>query len=166
MASRHVALTCCVVVLAGLTACATSGSPSRSPSPQLPTAAAHATKSQSLRRTTPAEILGSWRLVSGSIDGLAIAPQPDAPVTLIFHGEKTVNGDSGCNGFGLVDVAMEPGKIGASDLVTEHVGCGGAVGITEERYYDALLRAREFGLVDGHLHLFGRGVRLELEPAS
>lgn len=113
--------------------------------------------------STPAPALdGTWRLVSGSLDGSPIDQIDGAEPTLHVDG-TAVGGRSGCN---IYDgrVAIDGSAITVSALSMTEMGCDADRMALETAYLAALGRV-EMGVRDGdRLTLGGAGVQLDFAP--
>lgn len=108
---------------------------------------------------------GVWVFEQGTVDGEAIAPVPDAPVTLEVS-SGVVSGNAGCNTYGIeADVYAGSFTLYPDRQITE-MACDPAVMSAEAIYWQALQRTSIYTLESEKLELEGEDVFLTFRRAG
>jgi heat shock protein HslJ len=107
-----------------------------------------------------ADLVGtSWKLTQ--LDGQPVA---DAVNSTLVISADSIGGNGGCNTYGG-NLAQTPDGIDISQVFSTMMACDGLQ--QEQAFFAALEAADAYTLVDGNLHLLGKGsVLAELTPAS
>ena len=113
--------------------------------------------------STDADPSGAWQLASATVDGLALEPLDDHPITAMIDA-STIGGRSACNEYGgRIEIAGDGiviGQLGGTDMA-----CGPEeVMVLEQSYLAALGRVRTIEVVGGQLALRGQAVDLRFDP--
>lgn len=83
------------------------------------------------------DMVGSWQLTSGEVDGNELAPTDGAPVTLDVDEDLRVSGQSACNVYeGSVEV--DGGAVTFSPLASTLMACPEPLMDLETQYFAAL----------------------------
>lgn len=114
--------------------------------------------------TGPLDATGTWRLESGTTDGVAVPLLPDYPVTLIVEGSR-VAGTSACNGYGA-DLVVENGRTVVGQMSSTAMACEPDVMASELAYTAALARVDTATMDGDALVLSGPGVSLRFAPVA
>lgn len=112
----------------------------------------------------PLDATGTWRLASGTTDGVAIPLLPEYPVTLIVEGSR-IGGTSACNGYGA-ELVAENGRIVLGGLGSTAMLCKPDVMASEMAYTAALARVDAAAMDGESLVLSGPGVALRFEAVA
>lgn len=105
----------------------------------------------------------SWLLTGGSVDGAALTPIADAPVTLAFQEDGTAGGTAACNGYGGA-VTVSGGNLAFPEgFMQTQMWCEGSMDL-ESSFLGALARATAFQATTDLLVLTGAGVELRFAP--
>lgn len=114
---------------------------------------------------TPDSADGSWRLVSGSIEGSPIVPVPGWDVTMDVDGTR-VGGRAACNSYGGTVEAGEDGSFAVGELSWTEMACEPDVMDVEQAVLRALLAVTSFELADGRLTVQGADAVLSFETVA
>lgn len=108
------------------------------------------------------DMVGTWQLTSGEVDGNELAPTDEAPVTLDVDEDLRVSGESACNRYeGSVEV--DGGAVTFSPLASTLMACPEPLMDLETQYF-AALAVVDAGSRDGDvLTLSGGNVELVYE---
>lgn len=109
----------------------------------------------------PFDPQGTWRLVSGSVDGREIPVADDHPVTLTIEGSE-IGGTAACNHYGG-RLTVTAGRLEIGDLAMTAMGCEEPAMAIETAYLGALAVIDSIGADDEALVLRGPGVELRFE---
>lgn len=105
------------------------------------------------------DVLGGWRLTSGSVDGEALPILDDHPVTAILQASE-IGGTAACNGYGGRLSATGSG-VRVEELASTDMACmPDEVMALESAYFAALSRVTQIGVVGEELVMTGDGVEL------
>lgn len=112
----------------------------------------------------PLDATGTWRLASGTTDGIAIPLLPEYPVTLIVEGSR-IGGTSACNGYGA-ELVVENGRTVLGGLGSTDMACEPEVMASEMAYTAALARVDAAAMDGEALVLSGPGISLRFVPVA
>lgn len=104
-------------------------------------------------------LVGPWQLVEGTLDGDAVSPVAESPVTFAIRGEAAV-GYGGCNTYSADPVTVKSDGISMPTPSSHLAACPGGRGDAEARFFRALPRITSWRLVAGRLELSGEGALL------
>jgi heat shock protein HslJ len=109
------------------------------------------------------DIVGNWRLTSGTVDGKVIALDGRRQVTMTADA-TTVGGTSACNSYGG-SYTVVGSAITITDLVTTEMACEPDVMETESAFQSALGKVDTVRMEGGALVFTGEGVELRYAAA-
>jgi heat shock protein HslJ len=107
----------------------------------------------------PADLDGSWSLVSGTHDGAAITPIAGTPITLNIDGSE-IGGTSACNHYGGT-MEQDGSSISIGALSMTEMACEEPIMALEAAYLAALELVTDATRTDDTLTLSGPEVELE-----
>lgn len=109
-----------------------------------------------------ADPAGSWRLTTGSLDGVPVPAVADVPITLTIEGAE-VGGNSACNSYGG-RLRVEAGRLEIGEIGMTAMACADDVMAAEAAYTQALSRVDGLRRDGEELVLVGPDVELRFEP--
>lgn len=101
----------------------------------------------------PAELVGTWELVTLQAPGQAAESTSGLGLTLIFQADGRVSGSGGCNQFGGTATTDAQGRLQFPDLISTLRGCDSPISEREARYFLNLNEARGYTLDGATLRL-------------
>lgn len=108
------------------------------------------------------DIQGNWQLVSGSVDGVAVQPEANNPLTIDFDGES-FSGHAGCNSYSG-SFTQDGNEIELGEIAITQMACES---LDLETLFTAALSNVDTASVDGEeLTLSGPNSELVFETAS
>jgi heat shock protein HslJ len=106
----------------------------------------------------PVDVTGDWQMTSGTIDGVVLAAEEDAQITLTVEGTQ-IGGRAACNDYGG-EIIVDDGRPRFSVTSMTTMACAGPAMATEAAFTAALPRIVAAARDGDRLTLTGPGVEL------